>query len=102
MKLLKQAPFDRVSKVHEAAPAVYNSISSLNGDPNPLKEIVDSYVGDVNAYLRFQDQLNGYVSERVVATKKDVATQDLETVNCNLVTAKQDESDFAVALSGVK
>ena len=67
-----------------------------------MKEIVDSYVGGVNAYLRFQDQLNGYVSERVVATKRDVATKDLETVKCNLATAKQDESDFAVALSSVK
>ena len=56
--------------MHEAAPAVYKSISSLNGDPNPLKEIVDSYVDGVNAYLRFQDQLNGCVFEHDIQPRE--------------------------------
>ena len=64
LKVLKDTPLKSVSKVHEAASAVYKSISTLNGDPTPLKDIIDSYVGGVNAYLRFKDQLDGCVSER--------------------------------------
>ena len=83
--------------MHKAAPIVYKSISSLNGDPNPLKEIVDSYVDSVHGCLRFQGQLNGYVSEHDIVTKRVEAIKDFKTVKSNLAIEKWDKSDFFVA-----
>ena len=88
--------------MYEAASIVYKIICTLNGDPTPLKDIVDSYVGGVNAYLRFKDQLVGCLSEHDIETKRVEAVKDLESVKSNLVTAKQEESDFVAALVGVK
>jgi len=48
---LNNASFDKVSKVYEGAPMMYKSIERLNGDPTPLKKLVDDYVSGVSAYL---------------------------------------------------
>jgi len=37
--------------VYESAPMMYKSIEHLNGDPNPLRKLVDDYVSSVSAYL---------------------------------------------------
>ncbi|KAK9715734.1 hypothetical protein RND81_06G186000 [Saponaria officinalis] len=48
---LKNASFSDVGKVAAQANESYQSIKHLKGDPTPLREKVDSYVGAVNAYL---------------------------------------------------
>jgi len=37
--------------VYEGAPMMYKSIERLNGDPNPLKKLVDDYVSSISTYL---------------------------------------------------
>ena len=51
LNALKNASFDEVLKVYEVSPMMYKSIECLNGDPNPLKTLVDDYVSGVFAYL---------------------------------------------------
>jgi len=48
---LKNALFDKVSKVYEGAPMMYKSIERRNGEPNPLKNLVDDYVSGISAYF---------------------------------------------------
>jgi len=48
---LKNASFDEVAKVYEGAPMMYKSFECLNGDPNPMKKLVDDYVSGISAYL---------------------------------------------------
>ncbi|KAK9750451.1 hypothetical protein RND81_02G197800 [Saponaria officinalis] len=48
---LKNACFSDVGKVAAKANESYRTIRHLKGDPTPLREQVDSYVGAVNAYL---------------------------------------------------
>jgi len=35
----------------ESAPMMYKNIKRLNGDPNPLRKLVDDYVTSISAYL---------------------------------------------------
>ena len=37
--------------MYESAPMMYKSIEHLNGDPNPLRKLVDDYVSSISAYL---------------------------------------------------
>ena len=57
LNALRNASFDEVSKVYENAPMMYKSIERLNGDPNPLKKLVDDYVSGVSAYLLLDRRL---------------------------------------------
>ncbi|OMO85831.1 hypothetical protein COLO4_21422 [Corchorus olitorius] len=49
---LRDAPFSKVNRVHKDASAVNSGIESLQGDPAPLKTIVDSYVGEKSEATR--------------------------------------------------
>jgi len=51
LNALKNASFDKVAKVYKSAPMMYKSIECLNGDPNPLRKLVDDYVSSISAYL---------------------------------------------------
>ena len=51
LNALKNASLDEVSKVYKSTPMMYKSIERLNGDPNPLRKLVDAYVSSVSAYL---------------------------------------------------
>ena len=44
----KNASFDEVANVYESTPMLYKSIERLNGDPNPLRKLVDDYVSSVS------------------------------------------------------
>ena len=37
--------------MYEGAPMMYKNIEHLNGDPNPLKKLVDDYVSGISACL---------------------------------------------------
>jgi len=51
LNALKNASFDEVAKAYESIPMMYKSIKRLNGDPNPLRKLVDDYVSSVSTYL---------------------------------------------------
>ncbi|OMO71575.1 hypothetical protein COLO4_28174 [Corchorus olitorius] len=63
---LRDAPFFEVNRVHKDASAVYSGIESLQGDPAPLKVIVDSYVGEVNALLHLESVLRNRIFQQAV------------------------------------
>ncbi|KAK9675689.1 hypothetical protein RND81_11G024000 [Saponaria officinalis] len=54
---LKNSSFSDVGKVAAKANESHQTIRHLKGDPTPLREQVDSYVGAVNAYLIVDTQI---------------------------------------------
>jgi len=85
---LKNASFDEVSKVYEGALKMYKSIERLNGDPNPLKKLVDDHVNSVSAYLAIRQAALILHHPDDLSKEKSACINQLNQAKSHLVTAK--------------
>ncbi|OMO88113.1 hypothetical protein COLO4_20436 [Corchorus olitorius] len=99
---LRDAPFSEVNRVHKDASAVYSGIESLQGDPAPLKAIVDSYVGEVNALLHLESELGNRISQQVLDEKKSEAARRLELAKFVLTLEQQKHDQQVTMLQSLK
>ncbi|OMO60282.1 hypothetical protein COLO4_33874 [Corchorus olitorius] len=80
-----------------ASSVYYPGIESLQGDPGPLKAIVDSYVGEVNALLHLESELGNHISQQVLDEKKSETARRLELAK-SVLTLEQQKHDQQVTM----
>ena len=85
LNALKNASLDEVSKVYERAPMMYKIIERLNGDPNPLKKLVDDYLSSVSAYLALKQEALILCHPDDLSKEKSVCIEQLNQVQPYLV-----------------
>ena len=67
---------------------MYKSIERLNGDPNPLKKLVDDYVGGVSAYLALRQAALMLHHPDDLSEEKSACTNQLNEAKSHLVVAQ--------------
>jgi len=74
--------------VDEGAPMMYKSIEHLNGDPNPLKKLVDDYVSGISAYLALRQAAPKLRHPDDLSKEKSTCIDQLNQPKSHLVAAQ--------------
>jgi len=90
LNALKNASFDKVSKLYESTPMMYKSIERINGDPNPLRKLVDDYVSSISAYLALKQAALTLLHLDDLGKEKAACVKEVNQVQPHLITMHEE------------